>query len=76
MPKTSIVVKGFGRDGNAFALMGQVTRALKRGGRADLVAEFGREAMSGNYDHLLQTCLDYVEVEMVDDDNEVDEEGA
>ncbi len=63
MPKTKIVVELVGEDGNAFAIIGRVSKALKRGGHGDLVNEFTKEAMSGDYDHLLQTAMEYVEVE-------------
>ncbi len=52
-----------GTDGNAFAVIGRVNKALIRAGI--LVAErdqFVREAMSGDYDHLLQTCMKWVQV--------------
>ena len=62
MPKTNIKLKLVGTDGNAFALMGRVTEALRKGGKAELIPEFRKEAMSGGYDHLIQTCCDYVEV--------------
>ena len=38
-------------------------RAERRGGRADLVEPFTKEATSGNYTHLLATVMDYVEVD-------------
>jgi hypothetical protein len=62
MPKTAIKVKLVGTDGNAFALMGKVSAALRKGGHADLIPEFRKEAMSGDYNHLLSTCCEYVEV--------------
>lgn len=62
MPKTNIKVRLVGTDGNAFALMGRVCQELRKGGHSDLVKEFQKEAMSGDYDHLLQTCCDYVVV--------------
>lgn len=62
-PITKIKVKLIGNDGNAFAILGAVQKALKDHGRSDLVDEFLKEAMSGDYDHLLQTCCKYVEVE-------------
>lgn len=63
MPKTDVIVQLTGNDGNAFAIMGRVTKALKRAGHGDLVDEFRKEAQSGDYDHLLQTAMDYVVVE-------------
>lgn len=62
-PKTNIVVKLTGTDGNAFSVMGRVRTALRRGGRGDLVDEFTKKAMSGDYNHLLATCMEYVIVE-------------
>ena len=61
--KTKIRVKLVGHDGNAFAIIGKVSQALRRGGHPELVDEFQKEAMSGDYNHLLQTCMGYVEVD-------------
>lgn len=63
MPKTNITVQLTGEDGNAFMIMGKVIKALKRGGHADLVTAYQKEAISGDYDHLLATTMEYVEVE-------------
>ena len=63
MPKTNIKVKLIGEDGNAFFSLGKVREALIKNGRKDLVEEFMKEAQSGNYDHLLATVMEYVEVE-------------
>lgn len=58
-----IEVELTGTDGNAFAVLGKVQRALKKGGvQQEEVAEFYAEATSGDYDHLLQTCMSWVEV--------------
>ena len=50
-----------GEDGNAFAIMGRVTKALHYGGidkaERDL---FLKECMSGDYDNLLRTCTQWV----------------
>ena len=62
MAKTNIEVKLTGTDGNAFAILGKVKKALKDGGHPDLADEFYAEATSGDYDHLLQTAMAYVEV--------------
>jgi hypothetical protein len=56
---TDIKVQLTGTDGNAFAIMGKVIKALMEGGRGELVKEFQEEAMSGDYDHLLQTAMKY-----------------
>ncbi len=50
-------------DGNGFMIIGRVSTALVRAG-VDLEErdEFRKEAMSGDYDHLLQTVMAWVEV--------------
>ncbi len=62
-PITDIRVRLVGEDGNAFAIIGRVRSALRRGGRADLIEVFTHEAMAGDYDHVIQTCLRYVDIE-------------
>ncbi len=56
-------VKLVGEDGNAFAILGSVSKALKRAGYHEAAKEFQDEATSGDYNHLLRTAMDYVEVE-------------
>lgn len=60
----NIVVQLVGEDGNAWAILGRVSKAMRRGGvpQAEIDA-FMKEAMAGDYDHLLRTCMDYVVVE-------------
>jgi len=59
-----ITVKLSGNDGNAFAVIAQVTKALKNADvEKEVIDQFRTEAMSGNYDHLLQTCMVWVNVE-------------
>ena len=56
-------VKLVGTDGNAFAVLGTVTRALKKAGYSkEEVDEFRREAMGGDYNHLLATAMEWVDV--------------
>lgn len=62
MPKTDVKVKLTGTDGNAFAIIGKVTQALRRNGHSNIVKEFQDKAMSGDYDNLLVTCMEYVNV--------------
>jgi hypothetical protein len=57
-----VVVQLTGEDGNAFAILGTVQRALRQAGHGDDVAEFFTEATSGDYDHLLRTCMRWVTV--------------
>lgn len=58
-----VTVELTGEDGNAFAVMGAVNKALRRAGHRDATTEFMAEAMSGDYNHLLQTCMKWVNVE-------------
>lgn len=59
-----ITSKLIGQDGNAFNLLGIVQRDLRRGGveKAEVDA-FLEEAMNGDYDNLLVTCMKWVNVE-------------
>lgn len=53
-----------GEDGNVFAIIGRVSKALKRAGFPDMAQEFTQKAMSAkSYDEVLCLCDDYVEVE-------------
>ena len=59
-----VVVELVGHDGNAFAILGKVSRALRKGGATkEEVDEFMAEATSGDYENLLATCMRWVEVE-------------
>jgi hypothetical protein len=51
-----------GQDGNAFAVLGAVRKALVDAGHQDEVEAFLAEATSGDYDHLLGTCMRWVNV--------------
>lgn len=63
IPLTNAVVKLIGENGNAFAILGLVRRGILRSDRPELADEFIMEATSGDYDHLLATCMRYVTVE-------------
>jgi hypothetical protein len=55
-------VKLVGEDGNAFSILGRVRAAMRRAGvPADQLNEFMQEAMGGDYDTLLQTCMRWVD---------------
>jgi len=58
-----IKVKLTGEDGNAFAILAAVGKALRKAGvdAAD-IEQFKTEAKSGDYDNLLQTCMKWVVV--------------
>ena len=57
----AIQVKLTGTDGNAYAILGTVSRALRTAGVAAAeVTAFNDEAMSGDYNNLLITCSQWV----------------
>ena len=59
-----IKVQLIGSDGNAFSILGRVRQALLAAGvPQEEVSAFVAEASAGDYDHLLQTCMRWVEVE-------------
>lgn len=64
-------VQLIGEDGNAFSILGRVTRAMKRAGVERFKTdEFIAEATSGDYDHLLRTVMSWVscDVDTEEDD--------
>jgi hypothetical protein len=60
-----VVVNLSSHDGNGFFIASTVRRELyKQAGVRDAERqEFWEEALSGDYDHLLQTCMRWVTVE-------------
>ena len=54
----TIDVQLTGADGNAFAIIGKVKRALP----SDVRDEFMNEAMSGDYNNVLATAMRWVNV--------------
>lgn len=63
MSKTGIEVPLTGTDGNAFAIMGAVIRAMKEAGVAKEIVEIYKdEAMASDYDNLLRVTMRYVDV--------------
>ncbi len=57
-----------GEDGNAFSILGRVSRVMKRNGIHDQWDEFHTEATSGDYDNLLRTVMAWFAVDE-DDEN-------
>jgi len=50
-------------DGNAFSILGVVSRAMRSASvPTDKIEEFKVEATSGDYNHLLQTCMKWVTI--------------
>lgn len=53
-----------GQDGNAFSIMGTVSKALRRHGVSKgEVDEYVDESMSGDYGNLLRTAMKWVTVQ-------------
>ncbi len=52
-----------GTDGNVFAIIGKVSKALERAGQRAEAKEFRSRALSSkSYDAVLQLCFEYIEV--------------
>jgi len=52
-----------GQDGNAFFILGKARQAARKAGwDQQQISKFMEDAMSGNYNHLLQTCMEYFDV--------------
>lgn len=58
-----VTVQLTGHDGNAFAIIGTVNRALRHAGHGDETKAFTEEATSGDYDNVLRTAMRWVNVE-------------
>ena len=58
-----IEVQLTGNDGNAFAIMAAVTKALAKAGVSrEEIEQYQTESMSGDYDNLLRTAMKWVTV--------------
>ena len=63
MAKYDITVELTGIDGNAFSIMGAVTKAMRRAGVSrEEQDQYFKEARSGDYNQLLATTMEWVEV--------------
>ncbi len=70
-PLYDIEVQLSGEDGNAFAIIGAVQRAIRRhlqecgvDGKEShrIIEEYHTDVMSGDYDHVIQVSMKYVNV--------------
>jgi hypothetical protein len=53
-----------GRDGNAFSILGYALRAARDANwPLEKIDAFQKKATSGSYDFLIQTCMEYFDVE-------------
>lgn len=62
-PHFDVEVQLVGTDGNAFAILAKVRKALKdAGATSDDINDFTTEATDGDYNHLLATAMKWVHV--------------
>ncbi len=70
-----INVQLVGMDGNAFAIMGRVSQALRRAKvKKGEIDKFMAEATAGDYNHLLYTVMQWVCTDSEDDDDDYDDD--
>jgi hypothetical protein len=63
MSKYDIDVQLSGNDGNAFAVMASVSKALRNAGATpEELSQYQQESMSGDYDNLLRVASQWVNV--------------
>lgn len=56
-------VRLVGEDGNAFAVLGKVAKALRTAGAdKEYIDEYLNKATAGDYNHLLGTTMEYVDI--------------
>jgi len=59
----NVKVKLVGHDGNAFAILDRVRKAMRKAGcTSDQIKEFVDEATNSDYSNVLATCTKYFEV--------------
>ena len=59
-----IIVQLSGQDGNAFMILGLCKRAMERAHLPqEEIDQFMKEAMSGDYNHLLATAMTWFDIE-------------
>lgn len=63
-PRKRPRIKLVGTDGNAFLVLGKVRRVLRiAGADKEYINKYMEEATTGDYGHLLQVTMKYVDVE-------------
>ncbi|EKD2248558.1 hypothetical protein OQ861_000767 [Campylobacter jejuni] len=61
MKYPNVYVKLVGEDGNAFSILARVSKALKKACVSkEEISNFQKEAMSSDYNHLLNVVQDWV----------------
>jgi hypothetical protein len=62
-PEQRPKVRLIGEDGNAFSILGIVSKALKSAGAdKDYIDQYLKKAMDGDYNHLLGVTMEYIDV--------------
>ena len=61
----TVIVEMRGPSGNAYCVLGAVSKALRSTGHGDLVEEYFRKATSGDYENLLEVSGEYVSIERI-----------
>ena len=64
-PITDVHVDFSNQDGNAFAILGTVSKSMKRAGiEKEIIDQFYKDATSSDYDHLLEVVSEYVYIDI------------
>lgn len=59
----NITVSLIDNDGDAFAILSSVSAALRKHKvSGDEISDFMQQGMSGDYDNLLRTCVNWVKI--------------
>jgi len=62
-PKEKPTCTLLGQDGNAFAILGAASKALRKAGAdEEFISKYQDEATVDNYNHLLHITMNYVDV--------------
>lgn len=71
----NIKVQLEGRNGNAFSILGAARKAMRENGLDDdEIKKYTDEATSGDYDHLIQTTMLWLNVDYYDNYEEEDDD--
>ncbi len=69
---TKIKVRGLFESGNAYFILARCKKAARKAGWTDpKFTVFANKAKSGDFDHLLQTVMEYFDEESVDEEDGV-----
>lgn len=66
-------IKGY-VNGNAFAIIAAVSKALKLADQGDKVEEYRQKAVAGSYDNLLRVSSEYADFRLEPEDEEDEED--